>query len=62
MNKSKEKKVGLVMTPRPVPTDPDQKLIITCAQCGVSIDFRKQEVFTHTHSYVCRKHAEGNDE
>lgn len=44
--------------PEPIPTDRDQRLDITCAHCGVAIDFRKGEVFVNGPSYVCSKHVE----
>lgn len=40
-----------------IPTDPDQKLNITCAVCGMEIDFRKKEVYISGPSYVCKTHA-----
>jgi hypothetical protein len=48
-----------VCLPCPVPTDPEQRLDITCAHCGVAIDFRKGEVFVNVNgsSYVCKTHA-----
>ena len=43
--------------PCPVPTDPEQRLDIKCAICGIPIDFRKGEVFLYSKgcSYVCKK-------
>ena len=48
-------------SPCPVPKDPEQRLDITCAQCGVAIDFRRGEVYVNGPSYVCRLHA-ANDQ
>lgn len=39
--------------PCPVPTDPDQPWSIKCAGCGVSIDFRDNNVYTDGASYLC---------
>jgi hypothetical protein len=46
----------VILPPEPVPTDPDQRLDITCAHCGKPIDFRRKEVFVNKHSYVCKDH------
>jgi hypothetical protein len=46
----------VILPPEPVPTDPDQRLDITCADCGKPIDFRRGEVFVNKHSYVCKDH------
>ena len=45
--------------PKPcqIPTDPEQRLDITCAHCGTKIDFRLGEVFVNGPSYVCRRHV-----
>jgi len=45
--------------PCPIPSDPHQKLAITCACCGRAIDFRMQDVFLHANgvSWVCRRHV-----
>jgi hypothetical protein len=43
--------------PCSVPTDPGQKLDITCAVCGMPIDFRKGEVYVNGPSYVCHRHS-----
>lgn len=48
------------MMPCSVPTDPDQRLDITCAHCGTEIDFRLGEVYINRSSYVCKLHAEGH--
>ena len=44
-------------SPCPVPTDPEQRLDITCAHCGVAIDFATAKVYVNGPSYVCRLHA-----
>lgn len=43
--------------PCPIPSDPQQRLDITCSHCGRPIDFRKGEVFKNGQSYVCQPHS-----
>lgn len=43
--------------PVPVPVDPEQKLDINCAVCGIPISFLMRQVYISGPSYVCRKHA-----
>ena len=46
-----------VILPCPLPTDPEQRLDITCARCGKPVDFRREEVFSNGYSYVCKEHV-----
>ncbi len=39
--------------PEPMPTDPEQKLNITCAYCGKEISFSDGAVFVKESSYCC---------
>ena len=54
------------LTPEPMPTDPRQKMRITCAGCGADISFHKRTVYSNRYSYLCYRCAVkgegGNDD
>jgi hypothetical protein len=51
-----EKWVHILTGSEVFPKGYDQAQVITCAVCGITLDFKKYEVFSSGPSYVCKEH------